>query len=118
MQKGIRKTIYVPSQEVWNRVKKEASKRGLSVSQYLLGGEVKPIPVADISPQILENLAYIRDQIDKLCGMGSARPAQPEKFESHRPIEKPKKVIKTVEDIPVWAGGYSKAQQVGKKAKN
>jgi len=31
--------------------------------------------------------------------------------------QKPKKVIKTVEDIPEWVGGFSKEQQVGKKVK-
>ena len=33
------------------------------------------------------------------------------------PVKKiePKKVTKTIEDVPKWAGGYSKEQQVRKK---
>ena len=66
---GVRKTIYVPSQEVWDGVKLEAKKRGLSVSQYLLGGKVKPIPVKDVSNEVLDILKHIRDQVDKLCSL-------------------------------------------------
>jgi len=31
--------------------------------------------------------------------------------------KKPKKVIKTVDDVPKWVGGYSKEQQTGRKRK-
>lgn len=72
----MRKTIYVPSEEVWNEVKDGAKLAGLSVSQYLLGGGH-----ADWG-----RLGRIEAKLDKLLKPSCS--------------EKPKKVIKTVEDIP------------------
>ena len=37
----MRKTIYVPSQEVWNEVTAEAKKKGVSISAFLLSGVKK-----------------------------------------------------------------------------
>jgi hypothetical protein len=63
---GIRKTIYVPSQEIWDDVKAKADGMGLSISQYLLGGKhvssqldriesmLKEIPVLKKTRQLIE----------------------------------------------------------------
>lgn len=64
----MRKTIYVPSQEVWDRIKLEAEKGGLSVSQFLIRG-IGPIPTKDISGEVLDLLRHIRGQVDRLCGV-------------------------------------------------
>ena len=127
--------------------------------------EVKPIPVKDISAEVLDLLRHIRDQVDKLCSLPPEVLGSPgqviidvkdysgasngiEVMDESGPIseevflklgdyetpddmngkiveskslakrivaQKPKKVIKTVEDIPEWVGGHSKEQQVGKK---
>ena len=42
----MRKTIYVPSEEVWKAVKEKAKGMKLSVSQYLLGGNHVPEKVS------------------------------------------------------------------------
>ena len=53
----MRKTIYVPSQEVWDEVKRKADEAGTTVSKYLLGSNHVPdLWVGDQLDRIEEKL--------------------------------------------------------------
>ena len=128
----MRKTIYVKSQDQWDEVKSKSKSMGLSISEYLLG--VKNIPVKDVSSEVLENLKYIREKMDELCAISprmmqgkdarknqaGVAPMVEQGFckptvDGSSPSTGPKKVIKTVEDIPSTFRSYSKERQLGKK---
>lgn len=61
----MRKTIYVKSQEQWDGVKLKAEESGLSISEYLLGGEIRELPAPN-QPKIFELLAEMDRKIDLL----------------------------------------------------
>ena len=60
----MRKTIYVPDQEIWDRVVRDAEENNLSVSQFLLGRIIPLSPIAE-NP-ILEQIRLLHEKIDKL----------------------------------------------------
>ena len=64
---GIRKTIYVPSQKVWDEVLLKAKSMGLSMSQYLLGGNHVPIATKGIDEE-LDSLGGFETQIQEEKG--------------------------------------------------
>jgi len=95
-------TVYIEESD-WKNIQDSAYWKKLSIGEYL-------------------NRLYKNEL------MKGVKKAQPEKFESHKPYlsesaksmnesltSGPKKVIKTIEDVPKWVGGYSKDMQVGKK---
>ena len=59
----MRKTIYVPSEEVWEDVKRRANGMNLSVSQYLLGG--KHI-MAEVQPFAESMIRAADGQLDRI----------------------------------------------------
>lgn len=61
---GLRKLIYIPSEEMWDSIKKQGKKENRSASNYLVNLHTASLGYKD-----------------------SAKPAQPEKYESHKPIE-------------------------------
>ena len=71
MGDGIRKTIYVPSQGVWEAIKGAAEKDGISISRYIirqcLGSRIVSKTTAST-----EQLDRIEGKIDKLLKAGVA----------------------------------------------
>ena len=66
----MQKTIYVKDQAEWDLIKGRAESAGQTVSRYLLGG--------------VSQLDRIEKKLDLL--IPNAKAANPEKFESHKPI--------------------------------
>ena len=156
----MRKTIYVPSQEVWDEVKRKADEAGTTVSKYLLGSNHVPdLWVGDQLDRIEEKLDnfLVGDQLDRIeekidkfiikltefeghknwfhDGKGP-KPTEPsairkKKIESSKGKDLSPKISRADEEmlkekmeliaskkpasLTGWVGGFSKAQQVGKK---
>ena len=120
-------SIYVP-QMMFDEAQKRANEEGISFSKALLGGvkETKPNEQLDRIESKLDRMlngakvvpeaSYDEWRMKKsLAGFGD----EAEIIEkAQAKLEKKRKIpnaIKTVDDVPQWVGGYSKAQQVGKK---
>ena len=128
----MRKTIYFRDDGSWEAIKGSAESEGISVSRYIVN---KCLGSGVVSKTLIKDsgqLNRIEEKIDTLLSKpvskmldavykdesGTISDAKTSKSISKRvAAQKPKKVIKTVEDIPEWVGGFSKEQQVGKKAK-
>ena len=86
--------------------------------------ESEPIGFVDLTHELKDAITATEEFKDKKVSeikelfdeSGTISDAKTSKSISKRIVaQKPKKVIKTVEDIPEWVGGHSKEQQVGKK---
>ena len=134
----MRKTIYVPSQEVWDEVKRKADEAGTTVSKYLLGSNHVPdLWVGDQLDRIEEKIDKFIIKLTEFEGHGKGpKPTEPsairkKKIESSKGKDLSPKISradeemlkekmeliarKKPESLTGWVGGFSKAQQVGKK---
>jgi len=75
---GIRKLIYVPSEEVWNGIRNGAKKKGKSVSSYLLDG--------DNESEVIGILKRIEDKVTQI--LGEKEVLKKELIESQKKLEK------------------------------
>ena len=140
----MRKTIYVPSQEVWDEVKRKADEAGITVSKYLLGStnHVPNSQLDRIEKKLDSIISYhkvsetLNDKTNRLIGDDavSEKPfsIRKKKIKGGKPsdniayadILKAKEMLKEKmeliarkkpESLTGWVGGFSKAQQVGKE---
>ncbi len=66
----MRKTIYVPNEEVWDEVKRNAESKGLSVSQYLLVGNGGTFIAGGMDLCAPDQLDRIESKLDLLIPKG------------------------------------------------
>ena len=83
MATGLRKLIYIPNEEIWQGIQIAAKGANRSVSNFLV--------------TLYQDSVRAGDSKDE-----GNKPAQPDKFESHRPVthDTKKKVKKIIEEVP------------------
>lgn len=106
---GLRKMIYIPNEEIWQRIQEAAKMDGRSVSNYLIMLHQVSTRVGDIKNQgFINEIGSISEEAYANIEAGN-KPAQPDKFGSHRPktnnvppvnSESKQKIKKVVKKIP------------------
>ena len=134
-----RSTIYV-ERDVWKEIRMAATSEGMSAGDYLVSLHKAEVLKSDMELEKIRWMApaskipknqtqgfmnTVKDKPEptkEVTPMGNlykgTKPKVPnlsKKETTEKCTGKPKAAIKTVDDIPVWAGGYSKSQQTGKK---
>ena len=107
---GLRRTIYIATEELWNEIQDAADRKDWSVSRYLMNCHrsylkkgAKVVKEPRVSPMVEEPV------IDESPMGGVERKAKVSEMQSQ--------MDRVVGSAPEFRGGYSKDRQTGKKEK-